>query len=260
MPTKPSTERSVISGAAVHAYQELAEALRRGVYEAGRRLPAERELAARLGVSRATLRQALTQLAEEGFLTRSAQRGWFVASPVFSEPPSVLQSFTEMARARGLTPSAQILRRTTRAATFEEAERLGCAPASPVLELQRLRGMNGVPVCLDHNVILAARAEALAEVDMTDRSLYEALRQFCDVVIERSSYSIQAAPATPEVAELLNLAPDAPVLVGQGVSYDAAGVRVMSGVTTYRGDAYRFEADLYRPLRVNVRVTPRSPQ
>ncbi|QZN85280.1 GntR family transcriptional regulator [Cellulomonas sp. C5510] len=237
----------ITQGAVQAVHERLTEDLRVGRYAPGSRLPGERELSTRLGVSRTTLRQALAALEEDGALERSAQRGWFVPRQVIGEPPSTLQSFTEMARSRGLRPSSRVLRQEVRPATFEEADRLAVAPASPVLQLDRLRGMDGVPVCYDVVVVPRDRAAALVDADLTDRSLYEELRTRCGIAIHRSAYSVQADAADDRLAALLGTAVGAPVLVGREVAYTADGAPVLVGVNHYRGDAYRFEADLYRP-------------
>ncbi|MFD2078026.1 GntR family transcriptional regulator [Actinopolymorpha cephalotaxi] len=237
-----------VGSAAALAYARLAGALRRGVYPEGTRLPGERDLAGQVGVSRMTLRQALARLAGEGHLERSAQRGWFVPRRMVGEPPSVLQSFTEMARSRGLRPTSRVLSTQSRPATPEEARRLGLAGASTVLEIRRLRGLDDAPVCLDTTVLAGDRSGGLDGADLTDRSLYEALHTLCGVAVARSSYTVQAHAAAPEPARLLDLAVGAPVLVGSEVAYDTDDLPVLCGTTLYRGDAYRFQADLYRPL------------
>jgi GntR family transcriptional regulator len=230
------------------AYFALSDSLRRGVYSAASRLPGERTLASDLGVSRATLREALSRLESENALTRSAQRGWFVPRPVVGEPPSTLQSFTEMARARGLRATAEILDRELRSATIEEAQMLRIAPGAEVLAIRRLRGMDGTPVCVDANVLALQHAAALRDVDLTNQSLYEVLERLCGLRIQRSAYSVQAEAATTELAHTLKVAVGSPVLVGRETAYMADGRPVLLGVNTYRGDAYRFQADLYRPL------------
>ncbi|MCW2919438.1 MAG: hypothetical protein JWN52_7506 [Actinomycetia bacterium] len=237
------------AGAAVtETYRRLSEALRRGVFPAGGRLPGERDLAGSLGVSRSTLRLALGRLADEGKLDRSSQRGWFVSRNVVGEPPSTLQSFSEMARARGLSPQSKILLRRERPATFEEAEQLGIAPAARVLELRRLRSLDGVPVCLDSSVIVLAHTAELAVIDLTDRSLYETLEQACGLRIARSSYTVRADASDEETAKLLEIAVGAPVLVGEEVTYTDDGTPILTGRMTYRSDAYRFQADLFRTI------------
>ncbi|MCW2858994.1 MAG: hypothetical protein JWP48_702 [Actinoallomurus sp.] len=237
------------AGAAVtETYRRLSDALRRGVFPAGGRLPGERDLAGSLGVSRSTLRHALGRLADEGKLDRSSQRGWFVSRNVVGEPPSTLQSFSEMARARGLSARSKILSRQERPATFEEAEQLGIAPAARVLELRRLRSLDGMPVCLDSSVIVLARAVRLAELDLTDRSLYETLERECGVRVARSSYTVRADAGDEETAGLLEIELGAPVLVGEEVTYADDGTPIITGRMTYRSDAYRFQADLFRSI------------
>lgn len=243
-----SAAEDATSRASDGAYLTLVERVRRGLYPPGTRLPGERALATELGISRSTLRQALNRLSEAGLLMRSSQRGWFIPRPLIGEPPSVLQSFTEMARERGLTPTAVVLARSTRSATLTEAERLRIAPAEPVLELRRLRGMNQTVVCIEDSVLVGSRTQALTTVDLKDASLYEALDTWCDVVVSRSSYSVQALAATPAEAHLLHVAEGSPLLVGREVAFDARGVPILTSKVSYRGDAYRFEADLYRPI------------
>jgi GntR family transcriptional regulator len=234
------------SRASDQAYGRLVHDLTVGRYAAGSRLPGERHLATELGVSRATLRVALARLESDGVVQRSAQRGWFVPPQVIGEPPSTLQSFTEMARARGLRPTAKVLRQQVRAATLDEAAKLRIAPAAPVIEIDRLRGMDGTPVCFDVVVLPQQTAAGLADADLTDASLYEQLRERCGLEVHRSAYTLMADVADAELAGLLGTRVGAPVLIGDEIAYTSAGAPVLLGRNTYRGDAYRFEADLYR--------------
>ena len=232
--------------ASTQAYEQLTRDLTVGRYAPGARLPGERDLAAQLGVSRATLRLALGRLESEGVLQRPAQRGWFVPTQVLSEPPSTLQSFTEMARARGLRPTARVMRQEVRPASMDEAAKLRIAPAAPVIEIDRLRGMDGTPVCFDVVVLPSARAAAMVEADLTDASLYDVLRESCGIEVHRSAYTLMAESADAELARLLGITAGAPVLVGDEVAYTSDGTPVLIGHNKYRGDAYRFEADLFR--------------
>lgn len=232
--------------AVTEAYHKLSDLLRRSSFPPGSRLPGERELATRIGVSRVTLRKALELLEEKGLLDRSPKRGWFVPPHVVGEPPSTLQSFSEMARDRGLVAGAKVLSARERPAAFEEAAKLRIAPAASVLELSRLRTLDGVPVCVDVSVVVLAKVPLLASADMTDRSLYETIEELADVRIERSSYTVRADACGQQLAELLRIPAGSPILIGEEVTYLTDGSPILAGTMSYRSDAYRFEADLFR--------------
>lgn len=232
--------------AVASASRRLAEEIRHGVYAPGQRLPGERSLSERYAFSRTTVRKALGLLAHDGIVVASPQRGWFVATEADSRPPTSLQSFTEMARERGLTATAHVLERTVRTATLDEALRLRMGPAEDVLHLRRLRGMGGKTLCLDTSSMPLSIAEPLVDADLTDASLYERLATLCDAQVYRSAYGVRAASAEPEIAELLGIPLGSPVLVADEVAYTVDGTPVILGVNYHRGDAYRFEADLFR--------------
>ena len=232
--------------AVAQAYRKLSELLRRSSFPPGSRLPGERELATKVGVSRSTLRKALDLLEDRGLLDRSPKRGWFVPPHVVGEPPSTLQSFSEMARERGLAPGARVLSARERPAGFDEAAKLRIAPVASVLELSRLRTLDGVPVCVDVSVVVLAKVPLLASTDMTDRSLYETIEELSDVRIDRSSYTLRADACDPALGDLLQVPPGAPILIGEELTYLTDGSPILAGTMSYRSDAYRFQADLFR--------------
>ena len=64
----------------IQIHDEIKQQIETGMYEVGQRLPSERVMSEQFGVSRMTLRQAVTSLVEEGILTRYVGSGTFVAS------------------------------------------------------------------------------------------------------------------------------------------------------------------------------------
>lgn len=122
---------------------------------------------------------------------------------------------------------------------------MGIAPTEPVIDIERLRGFNDTPVCLDRTVIARSLAPDLASADLHNASLYRAL-EHCGLTIYRSAYTVHASAADSRAAELLNVAVGAPMLIGTETAYSADGRPILLGRTEYRGDAYRFEADLFR--------------
>lgn len=235
------------TSASEQTYRQLTDALRHGVFSSGSRLPPERGLASQFGVSRVTLRKALNRLAAEGLLESVLGSGWFVRPQVVGEPPSVLQTFSEMARARGMRPTARVVTQQVRPATPAETDQLNAAPGAEVLEIVRLRGMDATVICLDSSVLPLSIAAGLRQVDLADESLYEQLEVRCGVRIDRSSYSVHADVADADLAGLLGVEVGRPVLVGEETGYDETGHPLLIGISRYRGDSYRFQADLFRP-------------
>jgi len=231
---------------ALHAYRIMLDAVRAGAFPVDAQLPGERSLAEQLGVSRATVRQVLSALADAGIVYPSANRGWFVAARSLSEGPNLLRSFTDLAAERGLVATSRVLKQEVRSATLDEAEKLGIAPAAEVVEIERLRGMDGVPLCVQSSCLPLACFPGLDQIDLADKSLHAVLAAKYDVTIIRCDYEVQAQAAPEWLAELLGVLPGFPLLFGYETTYDASEQAVETGRSMFRGDAYRFRASLFR--------------
>ena len=154
-------------------------------------------------------------------------------------------SLSELGRSRGLEASARVLAAEVRAATIDEAELFAIAPGAEVFELQRLRMLDGLPISLDINRVPLRLARELRDLDFATASLYEALDRAGNPP-RRADYELEARGADATEAELLGLAPDAPVLFATTVAIGAEARVVDLGRTTYRADRYRFHASLTR--------------
>lgn len=223
----------------------VAEAIAAGGLRDGDRLASERELCEQFGVSRATVRRALADLAASGLVESQPGRGTFVSPPRVGEPPNTLASFTSIGTARGLVPSSRVLEAGIAAATVEESERFGIAPGAGVFVLTRVRCLDGLPVSVDHSRVPMVRAEGIAEADFATASLYAVLDAAGHGPV-RADYTVEAVAATAEQATLLDVAQGAPLLLTHTVSHDRNDTVVELGTMAYRGDRYRFQATLRR--------------
>jgi GntR family transcriptional regulator len=217
-----------------------------GVLGRGSRLPAERELCERLGVSRVTLRRALSHLVDEGVLESSHGRGWYVTTGVLGEPPNVLRSFTQTAAARGLEASARVIEAEVLPATIDEAEALAIAPGADVFHLRRVRLLGGVPIASDHVRLPLELGADLPALDFEAVSLYGSLEER-GVVPTRADFSVEATVASPDQAALLGVDPGHPLLVTSQTTFDQRDRPIELATMAYRGDRYRFRASLRRP-------------
>ena len=222
----------------------IADRIASGEWRPGQRLPSERRLGVALGVSRVTVRKALTMLVGDGAVEVAHGRGWFVATSSGSDAPNVLLSFTAMAHARGLEPSAIVRTHTVREATIDEAERLRVAPGADVLDLERVRLLDGMPVALDRNVVPLAHCPTLATADFTTASLYGLLREEGGVLPSSADTTVEATVAGDAIAALLDVSNSSPVLITTQTTFDQHGRGLDASRIVYRGDRHRFRARL----------------
>ena len=241
----PAIDASAPQSAALQAYRILEQAVDRRVLPPGSKLPSERDLARKLGVSRSTLRHVLAALADSDLVEASPQRGWFVTDGPISDPPNALVSFTESARLRGIRPGARVLSSVVRPITLHEQDEFRAAPGVDILEVERLRTLDDTPVSIEVSRIVVARVPGIETVDLDDASLYEAMARVGQVPPVRSDYAVNAAGANERAAALLNIDIGAPVLIGRELTYGKNGDRLLSAHLTYRADAYTFRATLY---------------
>ncbi len=226
-------------------YRQLAGDILEGRLAPGARLPAERRLCELFGVSRATVRRALERLREEGLIEPASGRGRAVRGAPLAEPPNALMSFTELGAARGLTASSHVLCQRVRQATLEEADLFGVAPGADILELERVRLLDGVSVALDRALVPVAIAPQLPGLDFSTASLYRALEAAgCGLV--RAAYTTEARAADAYQAAQLGVKPGFPLLYTTTTGYAHDGRVVTYSETAYRGDRYRFRATLVR--------------
>lgn len=168
------------------------------------RLPAERVLAADLGVSRGALRSLLACLADEGLLQPRAQSGWHINSATISEPSQTLVGFTEMSRLHGHEPRARVLSSVVRLCRDSEATRLRIPNPSKVWMLRRLRYLGEQPTSLEEVVMPCSRAADLTQIDMSDESLFAALSQR-GIEVSRTDVVVDAEVADATLANILDL-------------------------------------------------------
>jgi DNA-binding GntR family transcriptional regulator len=117
-----------------------------GRLKAGSRLAPERELGARLGVARNTLRRALSALGEKGLIQARGRGGWVVVGPGVTERIEGPPSLTEWAARHGYVVTSNVIAGRVRTVTAGEAADLRIPTSSKVYELERVRFIEVVPL------------------------------------------------------------------------------------------------------------------
>ncbi|HTV10908.1 MAG TPA: GntR family transcriptional regulator [Acidimicrobiales bacterium] len=213
----------------------------------GEPLPPERTLAETFSTSRTTVRQALRELTIEGRLVRMHGRGTFAALPKMAQP-LLLTSYTEDMRRRGLASRSLLLSVGQVRADEELAWRLGLKPRGRVLRVERLRIASEEPMAIETTHLDASKFPGLARKLGDSVSLYALLAKDYGVHLAEAEETIETVPAPPREAELLETEVGYPMLLLSRHSRDAKGEPVEFALSYYRGDRYKFVAQLRPPL------------
>jgi GntR family transcriptional regulator len=230
--------------------EALAARIGGGELKVGDRLPAERELADELHVSRGTIRQALDALAARGLVERGVGRGTFVAAGKVEVRLHDVAGFTEQMARAGLQARARVLNAGTKAAPEPVAAALGLEAGAPVVRIERLRLAGRLPLTLEDSWIPSARFPGIEELDLRG-SIYQLMSDLYDHAPVRVVESLEPVVAQAHSAELLGVAAGSPLMLVERTAFDADGVAVEYARDLHRGDRARFVVEAAAPQPVS---------
>lgn len=241
-----------VSRGSVPASVQLAELLKARILEQklppGGRLPSERDLIARSGLSRVTVRAAVGRLEDEGWLIRRQGLGTFVAEPVNQELASGVRTITEVLLDTGVMPQVDVLSHEVTTPPRRVRDALGL---SEILCIRRRYSDHDQPLALVTLYLPADLGDAVAPLLSTEsatETTYTMWEHRLGVHIGTATHEIHAAGASPEVADALSLSEGAPVLVLERISYTDAGKPLEFVVFHHRPERYGFSVTLPRTL------------
>ena len=218
----------------------LTEAIGRGDLVPGDRLPREAELAAMIGVSRMTLRQALATLESLGTLRRATGRagGTFVTEPRIDCDLTGLAGFTEQLRRAHLRAGARIVSATTLPAPAKVAKALSLRRGAPVHKVVRVRTARRKPLVLERSYFPAALFADLLEQPLTG-SLYGLLTRRYHQAPHMATEVLEPVIAREEEAGLLEIDAGSPLMLIERTAFTAAGLAVEHALDLFRPDRVR---------------------
>lgn len=240
---------SVHRGSFIPMHRQIHDLVRQeivaGRLAPGTRLPPEGELAERWGISLAPVRQALVDLAEEGYLDRGRGRGTFVRQSKFEEKLSILSSFSGSLGQDGDRPELVMLYSGLVPAPREVAAALGVRARKLVL-IQRLAHLEASPVALLSAYLDPARFPGIEKRQLEGGSLYRTFDTVYGVELVRAESVIEAVHAGDEEAAPLGVGTGAMVLRADSVTYDRDDAAVEFSRVLYRVERFRFRLESHR--------------
>lgn len=219
----------------------LREEICNGSLRQHERIPSESELGKRYGVSRITVRRALSDLENERLIFKVAGKGAFVAKPHPFQKTERLQGFGEAMQSLGITVLNRVVSVNTAVAPAKVAERLQVPEGSPLTEIRRVRYADGKPISFDMTYVRRVLGERLAREDLVTRDIFLIIENDYATPLDHADLVVEADVADETLAGQLGVAVGAPVLRVERLVWTKDGQAIDFEYIYYRGDSFRFE-------------------
>ncbi|HEX7555100.1 MAG TPA: UTRA domain-containing protein [Leptolinea sp.] len=217
-----------------------------GEWQTEFKFPGEVELAQSLGVSRGTLRKAISILIEKGLVVQIHGKGTFVGQPTTDQSFAGRLSVYQDLMLLGIPFTTEVIDQRIMPAPDKEARNLDISPAEAVFYLKRLRRVKGDPLVVQESFFPASRFGGLVGEDFTHIGMVETVERHYGISLEWTSHTISVGKATSSVASLLGLKIGDPVLFTESILYDDAGNKVETGLSWFRPDRFRLKTTTRR--------------
>ncbi len=233
----------------VPLYQQIKEdiksAIERGKYKPKEKIPPEPELSAEYSVSRITVRRAVEELCNEGYLVKMQGRGTFVSTPRIHRKMTGgnrMESFSKTCRDYGMRPGARLLDRKIVPVREDEKAFWGCEEETLLLYIQRVRTADGQPIFLENLFLLYEDFKPLMQANWYNTSAFAAIEEVGGRrVTDTSRRTIEIARASSEQASALNVPLGEPLLFLNCYFIDQNQKPLCIGRQYYVGSRYMFE-------------------
>ena len=207
----------------------------------------EIDLARDLGVSRGTIRRAISELITEGMLVRIHGKGTFVAAKNLEQPLAErLVAFSEALIERGIPYETQVLAQELITPNDQVVSLLSVPAESKVFYLERVRYVAQTPVIYLQNYVVATRCPGIEEVDFTTNRLFHVLETRYGLVLDWGRRTFEAQAAGANIAALLQISECAPIMKLEQLVYLNDGSPIELSHDWLRGDRFRLTATLKR--------------
>lgn len=225
-------------------YEILLSRIKDDTWQPDDMLPSEAELVEKYDLSRATVRQAFDMLVNQGWVYRRRGQGTFVSLPTIEQNLTRIVSFWEDMQQRGLEPGTTVLEREIIPANEEIANELQVSSGEEIASIVRLRLADGEPMSVEYSYLVHKNCPGILEQDYANSSLRQMLSDQFNINLVYARQRIRAVPASDQLAKLLNVEPNSPLLHIERVSYSDQDIPIEYLEINLRGDRYTFYTEL----------------
>lgn len=210
-------------------------------------ISSEKELIKQYGLSRTTVRQAISELVREGHIYRWRGKGTFVSRPKMRHGLRKLTSFSEDMRSRGFRAGARVIEFGLVRPPSKVVSRLDLAEDDQVYRIVRLRLADEEAVGLQESYVHVGEDRVITQADVEgEGSLYELLESRFAIQLDEADESVEATVANAREADLLDVKKGAPLLLRERVTYEVGGRPMEFVKTLYRAGRYKYLVHIVR--------------
>ncbi|MBU8585021.1 GntR family transcriptional regulator [Priestia megaterium] len=227
-----------------HLYLQVIDKIKqnieKGIFKEKERLPSEFDLSKQLGVSRATLREALRILEEENIIVRRHGVGTFVnTKPTFLSGIEQLNSITHMIEQAGMKAGTIFLSSQIQELSENDLTRFACGEDEQILFVERVRTANGEPVvyCMDK----VPRKILPENFEYKQESLLEILEKQAGKHISYAVANIEPLGYHEKVSPILQCEPETALLVLKQMHYDQHDEPILYSINYFKADQFSFQ-------------------
>ena len=228
--------------------ESIKAAVNEGILKPNDKLPTEEELCQAFNISRPVIRQAYSELINEGIITRFKGKGTFVREQevkgrFFRE----LSNFQHEMHRLGLTPSTKVLSSETityNRRIYDEVFHL--EKGEPVLHIRRLRYGNEIPIVLVETFVPLKYFPGLEKADFTSTSLYDLFEKNYSTYVAKAERTIEARIIENKDADLLEVKRHSAMHFVKTYAYDLSDRMVEYSIAVYPGERNKFDVVINR--------------
>lgn len=219
--------------------EEIKRDIQQETYKEKEKLPSEFQLSKQLGVSRATLREALRILEEENVVTRKHGVGTFVnPKPIFSSGIEQLNSVTSMIVNSGRKPGSQYLSTELLESMEDDKQKFSPKEIHLLAQIERVRTADNEPVvfCIDKIPEGIIPLDCLHKQD----SLFKLIEEHSHKRIAYAVTYIEPIGYNDRIYKILNCDPEQSLLLLKQMHYTEDDEPVLYSANYFRSDVFSF--------------------
>lgn len=224
----------------------IKEEIEEGKYKIDDMLPREIDYQEKYNISRITIRSAMSELQNLGYIEKIKGKGTFVRKTKISEPLLKIESFTEEMKQKGLIPSAKNANICIIGADKNCAEIFGIALNTPIYKLTRTRLINNIPIAFV-TTYLKTEFDLTLNNSVYNSSLYDYLKTEFNISIKKVKQYISASNITQDVIDNLKCSEKEVILTLKRIGYiDNMDKPFEYTIANYIGSKYEYYFELER--------------